>query len=55
MGRKLYRSAVAGVAAVGFAWMSTVGAYAAVSFGYTLSGNGRMEYDNSTNKLTGID
>jgi hypothetical protein len=41
--------------AIGIAWMSTVGAFAAQSFSYTLSGNGQMAYDKDSNRLTGRD
>ena len=55
MKKMLIRSVVAVAAVLGFAITSALGAYAAVSYGYTLSGNGRMEYDASNNTLTGID
>ena len=55
MRKTLIRSAAAGAVAAGFAVSTALGASAAVSFGYTLSGNGRMEYDSASNVLTGID
>ena len=55
MKKMLMRSVVAVAAVLGFTVTTAWGAYAAVSYGYTLSGNGRMEYEADVNKLTGID